>query len=71
MPYNGSVEITISGRYAVPSATSVSNRVVVNVPSGMTELDSSTNDAQTNTTINVRPADLSTVVSQSTGAIVL
>jgi hypothetical protein len=69
-PYNGSVEITISGRYAVPSSTSVSNRVVVSVPIGMTELDSSTNDAQTNTTINVRPADLSTTVSQSTWNIV-
>ncbi len=62
-PYNWSVEITISGRYSVTSNSSVSNIATVQVPSNMTEVDSSTNSSQTNTVITVRPADIQTTMT--------
>lgn len=64
-PYNGSVTIKISGRYAFIPNSSVSNTVSVNVPAGMTEIDPSTNSAQTNTVMTIRPADLETTVTAS------
>ena len=64
-PYNGSVTIKISGRYAIVPNSSVSNTVSVSVPAGMTEIDPSTNSAQTNTVMTIRPADLETTVVAS------
>jgi len=57
-PNGSSVTLQVTGRFPLIAPTSVRNEVTISVPTGMSELNSATNIAITNTQITMLPADL-------------
>ena len=68
-PNQGSVEITVTGNYGVPSPSSVSSTVTLTPPAGVTESNPITNQSTVNTTL-ITDAKLSVdKVASTVGAV--
>lgn len=68
LPHLGVVTITVTGRFGVPSPTTVTAAAQVEPPEGTTDSDTSSNTSSVSTAMN-NTTDLQTTKSQSVGTI--